>query len=82
MFTEPKVKKHMEQLAELFELQLLAILTTGDAATWTGAQRQLWIQFNLPDDDCWTCVPELIVRGDLVDNPHDVGVDVTIEPCP
>ncbi len=80
LITEPKVKKHMEQIAEAFVSQLLAASRTCGDATWTDVQRLSLIASSLPADDCWTCIPQLEIRGERANDINEVGADITI--CP
>ena len=79
LVTEPKVKQHMEEMADGFLSQLRSVLETGDAATWTDAQRRSWIHSNLPADDCWTCIPHLELRGSM--DKSNIGCTILITPC-
>lgn len=78
MFTEPAVKKQMDAITDSFVSQVLSALATASGGTWTVAQQRSWIASRLPEDDCWTCVPDEHATGQLVPLGEE-GADITIE---
>jgi hypothetical protein len=76
--TDPELKKRMQAIVQSLELQLrCAIQTIGDE-TRTDA-RQRFLTHSLPQDDCWTCIPDLRVLSQLATDESDVGCDILIE---
>lgn len=77
LITEPKMKKRMQEIQRAIESALRSASATAGAGTSMDARRQ-FLTHSLPHDDCWTCIPELILTGELVP-AGDEGCDITIE---
>lgn len=80
LITDRGMKARMQAIQRAIESELRSVFPTIDGATSMGA-RQLFLTLSLPHDDCWTCIPELIVTGELVE-PGEEGCDITIEKLP
>lgn len=76
--TDPELKKRMQAIVQSLELQLRSAFQTIGDETRTDA-RQRFLMHSLPQDDCWTCIPELVVTSRLVSDESEVGCDITIE---
>lgn len=77
LVTERGVKKRMQSLQRAIESALRSASTLDGVPTSMDARRA-FLTASLPHDDCWTCIPELIVTGELV-LPGEEGCDITIE---
>lgn len=80
LITDPKVKQRMQALQRAIECELRSAFQAAGAGTSMVARRRL-LTLLLPQDDCWTCIPELILTGELVE-PGQEGADITIERLP
>lgn len=78
LITEPDVKRQMNAITDSFVAILDSALRTAGGATWTDAQRRSWIVSCLPDDDCWTCIPDQRQTGEVVPMGEE-GCDITLE---
>lgn len=77
LITEPKMKARMEAIQRAIESELRSVFPTYESGTLMAARRQ-FLMHSLPQDDCWTCIPEIILSGELV-APGEEGCDITIE---
>lgn len=71
-------KKRLNQLTDDLELKLLLACQTASGATLTGSLLRSWIVSSLPGDDCWTVVPEILIKGELCE-PGSEGVTIRIQ---
>lgn len=76
LVTDKKVKARMRQLEDAFVSQLSCAIERETGGTLTAQQVRFWIAYLLPADDCWTCVPELIVTAEQAESD---GATITIE---
>lgn len=76
LITDPKVKKQMDFLTDALVSALRSAFQTDTAATQTGVPLRSWMHSKMPDDDCWTRIPELIIRSELADSPS-ITVEIT-----
>lgn len=74
--TDRAVKARMNQIVDVFVSQLLCAIERETGGTLTAQQVRFWTLLLLPDDDCWTCVPELIVTAE---QSTEDGATVLIE---
>lgn len=58
------------------EYQLLCAMQDATGGTLTAQQARSLIASWLPADDCWTCLPELMVKAS---QSADEGATITIE---
>jgi hypothetical protein len=77
LITDPKIKRRQEALKDAIVCELRRVSALDTAATST-ASPAVSSTLSLPQDDCWTQVPELIVTGELV-APGEEGCDITVE---
>ena len=75
--TSPKVKKWMNQTVASIASQLFSAIPTGAGGTQTAHFLLSWTAL-LPRDDCWTVIPELVVKSQLCE-PGQEGATITIE---
>lgn len=80
LITEPKIKARQEALKAAI-LSALRLASATGAGETSMASRPASLTLSLPQDDCWTQVPELIVTGELV-APGEEGCDITITRLP
>lgn len=81
LITDPKVKQRQENLKAAIVSALRLALTQSTDGISTESRPVSSMRSLLPEDDCWTQVPELIVSGELV-APGEEGCDITIERLP
>lgn len=79
LITHPEIKERMEQVINDFVSQLISVMQQREGAILTGPRARFWIACLLPEDDCWTCLPELTIKASRCE-PGDEGATVTIEP--
>lgn len=75
--TDPKVKKWMKQASALIASQCRCGTQTGAGAMVMAPLQAYWTAL-LPRDDCWTVIPELVVKSQLCE-PGEEGATITIE---
>lgn len=75
--TEPKVKEWMRRCVQSFVSQLYSGILPIDVGTSTELQARSLIASSLPEDDCWTCLPQLSVTAVKCARGED-GATVTI----
>ncbi len=75
--TKPEHKKWMAETVRSFVSQLRSDTTTGGGGTTTADTRHCWTVL-LPQDDCWTQVPETALTAELC-KPGQEGATITIE---
>ena len=77
LITKPEIKKFEQKLVESFRLQLISAIPTAAGATSRIPLKQFWMRL-LPQDDCWTQIPVVILTGQLC-KPGEEGATVTIK---
>lgn len=78
LITNPEYQKIMQQMVESFVSQLRCAFQTEGGETLTGASLRSAIASSMPEDDCWTQVPDQRIRGELC-RPGDEGATILIE---
>jgi hypothetical protein len=78
LITKPEFQKIMARMVASIESQLRCAFRTEDGATLTGVSLRSAIALSMPEDDCWTQVPEISIRGELCE-PGQEGATITIE---
>ncbi len=78
LITDPEIKARKKAIEEDFVWQLLSSIQIGALATQMGLSRRSLIASLLPEDDCWTIIPEITVKCVLVDE-SDEGCEIVIE---
>ena len=76
--TDPAVKDWMRKAIMSFVSQLLWASVTAEGETRTGASLRSWIASSVPVDDCWTCMPQMIIECELCE-PGQEGATITID---
>lgn len=79
LITDGDAQKRMKRIIACIASQLFSASATNTRAISTGAL-QLFSTACVPRDDRWTVIPELILKGELCQNPEDEGCDIIIEP--
>lgn len=77
LITDPDVKARKLAIEESFLWQLHSAIQTYEQEMRTGLSRRALIALLLPEDDCWTCIPETQTSCCLVD-PGEEGVMISI----
>jgi hypothetical protein len=77
IISDADLKKRKTAIIQSFVSQLRSTLIPSGDVTQTDA-RVLYLTLSLPHDDCWTAIPELIVRSELVETGEE-GADILIE---
>jgi hypothetical protein len=78
LITKPEFQKRMSEIEDSFVLQLLSAFQTAEGQTLTGSSLRCAIALSVPEDDCWTQVPEIQIRGELC-SPGSEGATIKIE---
>lgn len=78
LITDPNVQKIMRDIERAFELQLLSASQTAGGGTLTAHGKRLLIASSVPADDCWTQMPEVIIRAELCE-PGQEGATIVIK---
>lgn len=78
LITRPDLQKRMAKITESFVSQLRCAFRTESGEILTGCSLQSAIALCVPDDDCWTRLPEITVRSELC-APGEEGATVVIE---
>ena len=78
MITKPEYQRIMARMVDSFVSQLLCAIQTNAGETLTGLSLRSAIACAVPEDDCWTQVPDQHIRGELCEPGHE-GVTITIE---
>lgn len=78
LITKPEYQKRIAIIREDLESALLSAIRTESAVTLTEPALRSLIALLLPEDDCWTFLPEISLRGELC-APGDEGATITIE---
>ena len=76
--TDPETKKWMVRCETSLEFQLCSAFRIGEDETLTGPQARSLIASALPEDDCWSCVPELNLKAEKC-NLGEEGATIIIE---
>lgn len=75
LITKPEYKKWMENCIQSFVSQLIFSIKTTAGETLTEQQAHSWIASSTPEDDCWQCIPEIVVKA----AKGNAGATITIE---
>ncbi len=78
LITKPEYQQRMGAMIASIESQLLSAFQTGSEQTLAASLIRSLIASSMPGDDCWTKVPEVIVRGELCE-PGKEGATILIE---
>jgi hypothetical protein len=78
IITKPEYKQWMERCVQAFAFQLFSAIRACDAGTSTEQPALCLIVSLLPEDDCWTILPELHVRAERCPKGEE-GATITIE---
>lgn len=78
LITKPDYQKALEKITESLRYQLLSACQTACGGTLTASSLRSWILSSLPEDDCWTRVPQMTIRGELCE-PGQEGATVVIQ---
>jgi hypothetical protein len=78
LITKPENQKTMDKITDSIALQLLSAFRTDDGVTLTGRSLRCAIASCVPEDDCWTKVPEITIKGELCE-PGNEGATIIIE---
>src|SRR6478736_8366218 len=76
LITKPEIQQWIKRCESSLESQLHSAFQTAAAATSPIARKQSWIASSTPEDDCWECVPVIVLSGDK----GEPGCTITIEP--
>jgi hypothetical protein len=78
LITDPEIKARKKAIEEDFVWQLLSSIQIAALATQMGLSRRSLIASLLPEDDCWTIIPEITVKCVLVEESEE-GCEIVIE---
>jgi len=78
LITKPEYQKRIAEIEDSFVSQLLCAFQTDDGQTLTGSSLRCAIALSVPEDDCWTQVPEIHFRGEPCARGQE-GATVLIE---
>jgi hypothetical protein len=78
LITDPEIKARKKAIEEDFVWQLLSDIRIGVLATQMGLSRRSLIALLLPEDDCWTVIPEITIKCELVEDGEE-GCEVVIQ---
>jgi hypothetical protein len=78
LITNPEIKARKKAIEEDFVWQLLSDIRIGVLATQMGLSRRSLIALLLPEDDCWTVIPEITIKCELVEEGEE-GCEVIIQ---
>lgn len=78
LITKPEYQRRMNEIEESFVLQLLSAFRTEEGQTLTGSSLRCAIALSVPEDDCWTQISQITIRGELCE-PGQEGASVTLE---
>ncbi len=78
LITRPEVQKRTAKITAAFVSQLLSAFQTTTGETLTGCSLRSAIALSVPDDDCWTRIPEIRIRAELC-APGAEGATLIIE---
>jgi hypothetical protein len=78
MITKPEYQQAMDRMIASIESQLLCASQTGSGQTFPANSTLCWIASCVPEDDCWTKLPEIQIRAELCE-PGNEGATVVIE---
>lgn len=77
LITKPEFQKRMKEIEESFVFQLLSAFRTEEGQTLTGRSLRCAIALSVPEDDCWTQIREIEIKGELCDKGKE-GATITI----
>ena len=63
LITKPEYQKVIKKIIDGFVSELLSGSAIIGAGMPMDASRRFWIASQLPEDDCWTWIPEITVKG-------------------
>lgn len=78
LVTRGDIKARKQAIEDSFASQLLCVIATRRGETPTGLSPRSLIPWLLPLDDCWTAIPEIEVKCELVAKGHE-GCVVVIQ---
>lgn len=78
LVTRQDIKDRKKSIEESFVWQLLSDTRIASLATQMGLSRQSLIASLVPADDCWTVIPEIEIKCELVE-PGQEGCEVIIK---
>ena len=78
LITKPEFQTRMKEIEESFVLQLLSAFQTVEGQTLTGSSLRCAIALSVPEDDCWTQIPDQHILGELC-RPGEEGATITVE---
>ena len=71
MITKPEFQKIMGRMVASIASQLRCAFRTSDGATLTGASLRSAIALSVPENDCWTQVPEITIKAELCEKGQE-----------
>lgn len=75
LITKPEYKKWMENCIQSFVSQLIFSIKTIEGEIPKAQQVHSWIASSIPEDDCWQCIPEIVIKA----TRGNAGATITIE---
>lgn len=78
LITKPEYQEAMEKMISDIESQLRSASLTAVGPTCPESLIRSWIALSMPADDCWTKIPEIIIRAELVEEGQE-GATITIQ---
>lgn len=78
LILRPDILARKKAIEESFVWQLLSDTQIASLATQMGVSRQSLIASLVPADDCWTVIPEITIKCELVE-PGQEGCEVIIQ---
>jgi len=78
LITKPEYQQAMERITESFVSQLRCAFQTESGEMLTGQSLRSSIAYAVPDDDCWTRIPDQQQHAELC-APGQEGATITIE---
>lgn len=80
LITNPDFQKRMEEITESLRLQLLSAFQTIEGKTLTGCSLLSSIALSVPEDDCWTRIPDMVLKAKVCGPGEIEGATITIKP--
>lgn len=78
LITKPEYQEAMERMINSIESQLLSASRTAVGPTCPESLIRSWIALSMPADDCWTKIPEIVLKAELVEEGQE-GATIKIQ---
>lgn len=78
MITKPEYQAVMNRMISSIASQLRSAFRTAAGPTCPESSIRSWIASYVPQDDCWTKIPDIVIKGELC-APGEEGATITIQ---